>query len=127
MTQTLQEVEQTVIDGATCRRHFPNFGSNELCTSSARGGTCHGDSGGPLVLENSGPPKLVGIVSYGLAVCGAFFYNYFFFQTFFFSSYSTRTFIYSFCRKWWPRCERKRMALCPLDSKYNAGGRLHST
>jgi len=68
----LLKVDLQVMDVATCQR-LPNYGperigSQVICAARKGQSTCRGDSGGPLTLTN-GPPKLVGIISWGKARC----------------------------------------------------------
>ena len=55
------------------RTFFLNHSFAQICAGGTEGqDTCSGDSGGPLVKPATGglPYQQVGIVSFGLAVCG---------------------------------------------------------
>ncbi|XP_031416643.1 serine protease 27-like [Clupea harengus] len=65
--QTLQQLKLPLVDGATCRRIYPNSNHNMLCAGYLQGGkdACTGDSGGPLVCKSFGQFVQVGVVSFG--------------------------------------------------------------
>jgi len=59
----------TVVYGAisAATYNIVQYSSNQLCAGSLFGGSgvCRGDAGGPL-LTDSVPPKMIGIISWGL-------------------------------------------------------------
>ncbi|XP_041939904.1 serine protease 27-like [Alosa sapidissima] len=68
--QTLQEVQVSLVDDATCRRIYPETTDRMLCAGDPRGGkdSCQSDSGAPLVCVLAGEERRfvqVGIVSFG--------------------------------------------------------------
>ncbi|GAB0088648.1 hypothetical protein DMENIID0001_031100 [Sergentomyia squamirostris] len=64
----LQQVSLMTLSHSTCN-NFHNLSSTEICTTRLFGGACSGDSGGPLVRKKD--KKQIGVVSYGLVVCGS--------------------------------------------------------
>ncbi|KAF2359566.1 Serine proteases trypsin domain [Trinorchestia longiramus] len=74
LSNTLQQLQLPIVDPERCRGVYgAAFGDKQLCAGGVVGqDTCSGDSGGPLVRSGQrGPPyQQVGVVSFGLAVCG---------------------------------------------------------
>ncbi|EDV91196.1 chymotrypsin-1 [Drosophila grimshawi] len=69
---TLQRMTYNTITNQECRnRGMEDVTETEICARGVFRGACSGDSGGPLVRNNNGL-KQVGVVSYGLVVCGVF-------------------------------------------------------
>ncbi|XP_055688219.1 chymotrypsin-2-like [Lutzomyia longipalpis] len=63
----LQQVNLVTLSHSGCS-NFQNVTPTEICTHRLFGGACGGDSGGPLVRKKD--KTLIGVVSYGLRVCG---------------------------------------------------------
>ncbi|XP_062382618.1 serine protease 27-like [Sardina pilchardus] len=69
--KTLQEVQVSLIDEATCRQKYPDKPDSMMCAGDLRGGkdSCTGDAGAPLVCVLAGEVERrfvqVGIVSFG--------------------------------------------------------------
>ncbi|XP_017098583.2 chymotrypsin-1 [Drosophila bipectinata] len=69
----LQRMSYNTITNDQCRRAgMDSVTDTEVCARGPFRGACSGDSGGPLVMTEDGGLKQVGIVSYGLVVCGLF-------------------------------------------------------
>ncbi|TDG44171.1 hypothetical protein AWZ03_009401 [Drosophila navojoa] len=69
---TLQRMSYRTITNQECReRGMEDVTDTEICARGIFRGACSGDSGGPLVRNDNGF-KQVGVVSYGLVVCGLF-------------------------------------------------------
>ncbi|EDW15997.1 uncharacterized protein Dmoj_GI22463 [Drosophila mojavensis] len=69
---TLQRMSYRTITNQECReRGMEDVTDTEICARGIFRGACSGDSGGPLVRDDNGL-KQVGVVSYGLVVCGLF-------------------------------------------------------
>ncbi|KAM8704626.1 hypothetical protein ACLKA7_009137 [Drosophila subpalustris] len=69
---TLQRMNYQTMSNLRCRESGMNaVTETEICARGPFRGACSGDSGGPLVRNNNGL-KQVGVVSYGLFVCGLF-------------------------------------------------------
>ncbi|XP_018023883.1 phenoloxidase-activating factor 1 isoform X2 [Hyalella azteca] len=71
LSDTLRQLELPVVEPERCRDVYGvAFGDKQICAGGIQGqDTCSGDSGGPVLKR--GPPFLqVGVVSFGLAVCG---------------------------------------------------------
>ncbi|KAH8357879.1 hypothetical protein KR200_008275 [Drosophila serrata] len=69
---TLQRMSYNTITNRECRdAGMEDVTDTEICARGPFRGACSGDSGGPLVTTDKGL-KQVGIVSYGLVVCGLF-------------------------------------------------------
>ncbi|KAG5667514.1 hypothetical protein PVAND_015493 [Polypedilum vanderplanki] len=63
----LQRANMTTYTNEECNQRGHNVGPKEICANnSIRSASCNGDSGGPLQCDGF----LVGIVSYGLVICG---------------------------------------------------------
>ncbi|XP_064556446.1 chymotrypsin-1 [Drosophila montana] len=70
--KTLQRMSYRTITNQECReRGMEDVSDTEICARGVFRGACSGDSGGPLVRNDNGL-KQVGVVSYGLVVCGLF-------------------------------------------------------
>lgn len=75
LSEILQEIKLPIVNSARCRSVYGRaFGGNQICAGGMAGrDTCAGDSGGPLIVgssSGSAPYIQVGIVSFGMAVCG---------------------------------------------------------
>ncbi|KAH8288864.1 hypothetical protein KR054_010811 [Drosophila jambulina] len=69
---TLQRMSYHTITNRECRdAGMESVTDTEICARGPFRGACSGDSGGPLVTTDKGL-KQVGVVSYGLVVCGLF-------------------------------------------------------
>ncbi|ALC45795.1 CG17404, partial [Drosophila busckii] len=69
---TLQRMSYATITNELCRaRGMEDVTDTEICARGPFRGACSGDSGGPLVSNVNGLQQ-VGVVSYGLVVCGLF-------------------------------------------------------
>ncbi|KAG5667513.1 hypothetical protein PVAND_015492 [Polypedilum vanderplanki] len=62
----LQRANFTSLTNEECNQRGHSVGNKEICAYKFSKGACNGDSGGPLQCNN----VLVGIVSYGTAICG---------------------------------------------------------
>ncbi|XP_060645210.1 chymotrypsin-1 [Drosophila nasuta] len=70
---TLQRMSYHTISNDLCRASgMDSVTETEICARGPFRGACSGDSGGPLVRNDNGEIKQVGVVSYGLVVCGLF-------------------------------------------------------
>ena len=71
----LKEVDQGIVDTATCLRSFPGkIQPGMVCATGLKAGedSCNGDSGGPMIRERPrGHFMLIGLVSWGADQCGA--------------------------------------------------------
>ncbi|XP_044574275.1 chymotrypsin-1 [Drosophila ananassae] len=69
----LQRMSYHTITNQECRNAgMDSVTDTEVCARGPFRGACSGDSGGPLVMRTDEGLKQVGIVSYGLVVCGLF-------------------------------------------------------
>ncbi|XP_017111077.1 chymotrypsin-1 [Drosophila elegans] len=69
----LQRMSYHTISNRECRdAGMESVTDTEICARGPFRGACSGDSGGPLVMQTKNGPKQVGIVSYGLVVCGLY-------------------------------------------------------
>ncbi|EDW59825.1 chymotrypsin-2 [Drosophila virilis] len=69
---TLQRMSYSTLTNQECRdMGMTDVSDTEICARGVFRGACSGDSGGPLVRNDNGL-KQVGVVSYGLVVCGLF-------------------------------------------------------
>ncbi|KAH8419050.1 hypothetical protein KR222_002099, partial [Zaprionus bogoriensis] len=69
---TLQRMSYHTITNQQCQSSgMRDVSDTEICARGPFRGACSGDSGGPLVRSDNGL-KQVGVVSYGLVVCGLF-------------------------------------------------------
>ncbi|XP_037942714.1 chymotrypsin-2-like [Teleopsis dalmanni] len=70
---TLQTMNYSTVSNRDCENSGIQLTPAEIC---AKGyflrGACSGDSGGPLVIHTPNGLRQVGIVSYGLIICGVF-------------------------------------------------------
>lgn len=70
----IQKVEVPIIDQFTCKSQYPDREVDHkiICAGKIGADSCKGDSGAPMVYRaGPGDPwTLIGIVSYGAAVCG---------------------------------------------------------
>ncbi|XP_054747762.1 chymotrypsin-2-like [Anastrepha obliqua] len=71
---TLQTMNYHTITNQECKNSgMEDLTETEICARGAiLKGACSGDSGGPLVMKTDNGLRQVGIVSYGLFVCGVF-------------------------------------------------------
>ncbi|KAH8360005.1 hypothetical protein KR093_010067, partial [Drosophila rubida] len=70
---TLQRMSYHTISNDLCRASgMDSVTETEICARGPFRGACSGDSGGPLVMTDNGTVKQVGVVSYGMVVCGLF-------------------------------------------------------
>ncbi|XP_017139471.1 chymotrypsin-1 [Drosophila miranda] len=70
---TLQRMSYHTIGNRQCREAgMESVTDTEICARGPFRGACSGDSGGPLVMQTENGLKQVGIVSYGLMVCGLY-------------------------------------------------------
>ncbi|BFF89880.1 chymotrypsin-1 [Drosophila madeirensis] len=70
---TLQRMSYHTIGNKQCRdAGMESVTNTEICARGPFRGACSGDSGGPLVMQTENGLRQVGIVSYGLMVCGLY-------------------------------------------------------
>ncbi|XP_030374663.1 chymotrypsin-1 [Scaptodrosophila lebanonensis] len=68
---SLQRMSYHTISNKQCRESgMEKVTDTEICARGIFRGSCSGDSGGPLVTRTSKGVHQVGIVSYGLSICG---------------------------------------------------------
>ncbi|XP_068155170.1 chymotrypsin-1 [Drosophila tropicalis] len=69
----LQRMNYNTITNRECRETgMESVTNTEICARGPLRGACSGDSGGPLVMSTDHGLRQVGIVSYGLVVCGLY-------------------------------------------------------
>ncbi|EDW97056.1 chymotrypsin-1 [Drosophila yakuba] len=69
----LQRMSYHTISNTECRNAgMESVTDTEICARGPFRGACSGDSGGPLVMQSKNGLHQVGIVSYGLVVCGLY-------------------------------------------------------
>ncbi|XP_075145816.1 chymotrypsin-2-like [Haematobia irritans] len=73
LPNTLQIANFVTVSDYECKLVIDMLTPTELCvTGELFRGACPGDSGGPLVMQTRKGLRQVGIVSYGLFICGVF-------------------------------------------------------
>uniref|UniRef100_A0A6P4E992 Lectizyme-like n=1 Tax=Drosophila rhopaloa TaxID=1041015 RepID=A0A6P4E992_DRORH len=69
----LQRMSYHTISNTECKNAgMESVTDTEICARGPFRGACSGDSGGPLVMQTENGLRQVGIVSYGLVVCGLY-------------------------------------------------------
>ncbi|XP_030374614.1 trypsin 3A1-like [Scaptodrosophila lebanonensis] len=68
---SLRRMNYATITNEKCRaRLMTKVTERDICAQGLFRGVCTGDSGGPLVMKTSKGVHQVGVVAYGLAICG---------------------------------------------------------